>query len=113
VLAVCDAHQRGLHFGMAEEVYTGRARVEGPVVLAVARGMNAGEATAFADVGFESRLLTPVEHRAGGVQEDDGFVVRQIGGSELRGVFSGGNAAAIRTMLRPSRIANAPPFASS
>ena len=64
--------------GVALEVGPDQFAVERPVVLGVGGGVDADEAAAAADVLLEGVLLRRVQDVAGGVEKDDGLILRQL-----------------------------------
>src|SRR5690606_26182444 len=89
-----DGAVRGAR-GVAGEVGPDELSVPGPVVLGVARGVDAGVAAAALDVLLESSLLRVVQHVTRGGEPDDDVVVGEVLLGEVGGVLGVLNREAV------------------
>src|SRR5690606_24742708 len=80
---------------VAGEVGADEAAVPGPVVLGVARGVDAGVAATVLDVLLERRLLLVVEDVTGRREPDDDVVLGEVLGGEGTGVLGGVDGEAV------------------
>src|SRR4051812_7225068 len=93
---VRDMHRCSLDLRMAGEIGADQLAVPGPVVLGIARRMDADEPTTGPDIPLERRLLLRVENISGRAQENDGLISREcaigegsriLGGVDRKSVF--------------------------
>src|SRR4026208_695477 len=88
---------------MAIEPGASQPAVPRPVVLRVGGSVNSEVSTTSLDVALEVVLLCGVEYVAGGVEEDDCAVLREVLGGERAGVFGGVDGKAILLSEFPDR----------
>src|SRR5713101_4294845 len=71
----------------AVKVGSDQLPIPGPVILGIAGGMHASISSPVLDVSFEGRLLVGIQNVAGGQQENDGVIAREVGIGENRCIF--------------------------
>src|SRR5689334_12332089 len=93
---VRDMHGCSLDLRMAGEIGADQLAIPRPVVLSIARRMDADEPAAGADIPLERCLLLRVENIPGRAQEDDSLISREyaigeggciLGGVDRKSVF--------------------------
>src|SRR6516225_4638435 len=118
VIGVLDADRRVLDLRMAGEPGADEAAVPRPVILGIARRMDADKSAARADVAFERSLMLLIEDVPGRAEEHDNLVLRERRVGETPGVFrvihskavlgaerpDGGDAVRYRVVTKPSGL---------
>src|SRR6266478_3884242 len=87
VTPVLDADGRALDLWVAGEVGADEPAIPGPLVLGVARRVDADKPAAGADIAFEDGFLVCVEDVPGGAEEYDDLVSSELRDGETRGIL--------------------------
>lgn len=71
----------------AVEVGSNQLPVPGPVIFGVAGGMHASVSSAMLNVVHKGGLLSGIQNMAGGQQENDGIIAREVSTGKNRRIF--------------------------